>query len=702
MRFIKRSHRASSYERPHVEWECGSRCSGTTCPLGPSVKGECRATCECSPRLIGGSWTCTRSEENGGPCEEGPNVDGTCSKPLPPCVPRRTARSLRRRICFRAVGITLGLILLFGSGRYSKTLFSPGEVSRAHGNIGDDCASCHSAGSDGLGGWMHRFLFSDEAPNDSDKCLSCHPMGDSPLTAHNRSSAELEAVRATWDAEGGAIPQAPLALRVAAAALDISSTNEGVLDCMLCHKEHQGRLSNISELDDRRCQTCHSRQFTSLAEGHPEFSAYPHRKKTPIIFDHTSHLTKHMPEQGKEITSCKSCHQIDQKGMLMLSSSFETGCAECHHDEIRGEGAAEVGIAFLTLPEVDIETLRSKGIPVGVWPEDADGELTPIQSMIIGQMGVDIAILSGLDLYDLSEATPEQLRVAQQVVWLTKKLFYDLATRGQSAMIETLSGFTDDEQAVSLVAGLPPGLLHQALAGWMPGIRDEMKDAVVKDSKTLDAFLQSFSSGKAGASKGGRGAVTSVRDTGVLEEELVSAGGWYLDGFTLFYRPQGHQDSFVKNWIDLSSTAPKQGLARTLFKSLTAESAPGRCGYCHSVAQTEAGIAVLQWYSFRPETAARAITDFVHRPHQIKGSDEECQACHKRDSDAEYLSNYEEDSTATPRTWVSGFKNIEKATCTECHVSGKAPIACLSCHNYHVTDLGSAAHEQMTKGSPNN
>jgi hypothetical protein len=533
---------------------------------------------------------------------------------------------------------------------------------------------------------MHRFLAGIEAPKDNDKCLSCHSMGDFPHTAHNRSEERLEEIRKSSGDSKSTQSSSPFALRVASTALDVSSINTKPLDCVLCHKEHQGRLSNISVMDDRRCQTCHAEQFHSLADGHPKFVRYPHRKKTPIIFDHTSHLNKHMVEDSRSATNCITCHQSDQKGMQMNTASFEKSCAECHHDEIRGEGSAEVGIAFITIPEIDTSSIESAGLFIGVWPEDADGELTPFQSLILEQRGVDIDVLDGVDLFDLSEASPEQLLAAQQIVWLTKKQFFDLATRGQSSMIETLSMFAEEKKVVSLVSGLPPGLINQALLRWMPEIVQEMKGAEITDTKSLSVFLESLSKEQSRVVSAERSDTSSIRDSGVLEEELVSVGGWYIDGFTLLYRPQGHADSFVKNWIDFASSGKERPLAKSVFDSLSRESAPGRCGYCHSVTTEADGASVMKWRSFHPSMERREITDFMHRPHRIKGSNSECEACHKLDTDADYLGNYRNANERSEGSLVSGFMAIEKSTCTECHVSGRAPISCLSCHNYHAPD----------------
>ena len=36
----------SRYERPNKGWLCGHTCEGCPCRIGPSPKGQCRATTE--------------------------------------------------------------------------------------------------------------------------------------------------------------------------------------------------------------------------------------------------------------------------------------------------------------------------------------------------------------------------------------------------------------------------------------------------------------------------------------------------------------------------------------------------------------------------------------------------------------------------------------------------------------------------------
>jgi hypothetical protein len=59
---------------------------------------------------------------------------------------------------------------------------------------------------------------------------------------------------------------------------------------------------------------------------------------------------------------------------------FAQTCATCHLDQIIGKERATgpKGIAFLSLPGMDLETLRSKNAPIGEWPELSEAEITPL------------------------------------------------------------------------------------------------------------------------------------------------------------------------------------------------------------------------------------------------------------------------------------------------------------------------------------
>jgi len=74
--------KGDTYERPNQPWLCGLADEGASCPTGPGRRGRCPGASACHPLLEGDRWVCNRSPARGGPCENGPSPDGSCSKSI--------------------------------------------------------------------------------------------------------------------------------------------------------------------------------------------------------------------------------------------------------------------------------------------------------------------------------------------------------------------------------------------------------------------------------------------------------------------------------------------------------------------------------------------------------------------------------------------------------------------------------------------
>ena len=182
--------------------------------------------------------------------------------------------------------------------------------------------------------------------------------------------------------EQSAEPPGPVFVSLAAGLLGPPAREAG-LACSTCHREHRGRHEPVVELDSAQCQVCHARRFASLASGHPEFHAYPYARRTRIVFDHTSHLGQHFPDEGAEFR-CTGCHEL-HAGREMVVSGFEAACASCHARQLTGhDRAGAKGVAFLRLPGVDVRTLREQGYATGCWPEWAEGPPTLFMRVLLG------------------------------------------------------------------------------------------------------------------------------------------------------------------------------------------------------------------------------------------------------------------------------------------------------------------------------
>ena len=350
------------YIRPNLNWECGHTCEGCPCRIGPSPKGECRATFECSPKLVvkpgesKGHWTCTRPKSGGGKCENGPLPDGTCCNAIPKCQPRRTLRAVRKRaVIFTCIATVL--LLFVGISRSTRDNFvNPGPISSVHASehfakthhkISGDasiCAACHAGAKDSAAAWHTKALgaFKDglaladlikrgpiESSTMDKSCLACH--------------------------QGKEFHQPNMPADFA---------------CHQCHKEH-GTSGFMPPVDNAYCTACHGSadlmaksrdlgagtsphafpKFPAGSDGktqlrvrpeggytevinafqtdHPEFRQIKDKVKdtNTLKFNHAAHMGKgNMPRN----LNCADCHQQDSRGEYQLPITYSKHCAECH------------------------------------------------------------------------------------------------------------------------------------------------------------------------------------------------------------------------------------------------------------------------------------------------------------------------------------------------------------------------------------
>jgi hypothetical protein len=126
------------YERPNQNWICGHDCEGKACRVGPDAKGRCRTQAECvpvresKPGETKGRWRCTRSPENGGPCQSGPRPDGSCCRPITMCVPVRSLRAKRRHFTISVAAFTAAVLLIGICGPFRARFINPGALSSPH------------------------------------------------------------------------------------------------------------------------------------------------------------------------------------------------------------------------------------------------------------------------------------------------------------------------------------------------------------------------------------------------------------------------------------------------------------------------------------------------------------------------------------------------------------------------------------------
>lgn len=180
---------------------------------------------------------------------------------------------------------------------------------------------------------------------------------------------------------------------------------------------------------------------------------------------------------------------------------------------------------------------------------------------------------------------------------------------------------------------------------------------------------------------------TVQRESKPLDAETWSRyGGWYRVDYTIYYRPIGHEDAFMRSWLDATAPHVRPDYAGWVFLDMIATDAPGQCAKCHSVDEgIAAGAHVVNWLPRRLDPDRRDFTTFAHAPHIGAKGDEDCRTCHDMKAGADVLSTYKQDD---PLRFAAGFEPLSRKVCATCHVDGKASASCTDCHNYHVGVFG--------------
>jgi hypothetical protein len=476
--------RKSRYARPNQAWVCGREAEGAPCRLGPDSRGRCRAAGECMPRREGDAWCCTRPQSAGGPCAEGPRPDGTCCRQIPRCQPVRSVRAKRGLAARWTAAVAVGVMALALYGSDAADWLSPGGLTAHHAEIGD-CATCHEGFDGSPADWV-RAAFNgvpDAHRGDSRQCLTCHEMGDNAFEPHGADEQRLAQSTEAQQARLAANVR-PIGLNLAGRALrEPDELGEGTA-CASCHGEHQGADASLTEMSDGQCQSCHTLKFASLSSGHPPFQSYPYDRRTGINFDHVRHIRKHFPESdGAEAPEqCVDCHATDSAGALMQTASFEETCATCHTADVRGTNAAgSPGIPVVTVPGLDVMSLREADAAIGAWPELSDQPLTPFMQVLLanGHVGQKhLARFRQLDPLDLRDAKPADIEAVEAVAWGVKELVYDLISDGPAALQPAISAALGREvasdTAARMLAGLPLETVRGAQAEWFPDLAREV------------------------------------------------------------------------------------------------------------------------------------------------------------------------------------------------------------------------------------
>ena len=678
-------------------------------------------------------WQCGLAE----PCAAGPTVKGLCPHSDSSCIPQRSVKASRKRLFILLLSAAVAFFILLLGSKSLYSVLSPGPLSLGHAEVAS-CKDCHAATEESMSDWVHK-AFTLNSNNDDQKCLNCHELGVNAFSPHSTVSSNLNNRGLGRQENDNESVSSIRHWRISAANKinSIISADGEDISCSSCHREHKGTFAPLDDFNPQECHSCHKVTFDDLETGHPEYSQFPHTRATRINFDHVAHLQNHFfDDEYFDLApeGCKQCHDTDQSGEWMLSNNFEASCSSCHLSEIIGDNRASAkGLAVLSVPEIDTATLQSKGYNIGYWPRWADGQITPIMQALL-LSGPSSEEVLPKNLFDLTNASDEDLDAAAKLAWRIKELFYDIQLGGAKVLSDRIKLSTtselDQTTLNKLVASLPRDTLINNQQEWFPDLIEEVrafrKGEVIADtefnaaksdvaSQTEESFATKsekqentlddddilsddddiLSDDDEGASM-----IAAAEVTEADNESWAFSGGWYRDGSSIRYRPVGHADQFFRSWLEVSSRNP-QGPYSKVFDSLVRDDSVGSCAKCHSVealtlsnkpAVQSAPPSVVQedliaqahrvhWDSFKPEDVSVDFNRFSHVSHFSLMNDDGCSSCHVlNESEVENKSSIGE-------VFVSSFMTMDRQTCVQCHQQGRAPDNCLTCHNYHVEPL---------------
>jgi len=701
------------YSRPNQKWECGWKESGFSCNSGPSKNGKCSGKSECQPVKGDEGYRCTRSALNGGPCSIGPLPTGECSSKFPPCSPRRSLRVKRQLVSVVFVALVLSLLFIgLGGSQVSEDILSPGPLSSRHSSISQNCSACHAQAH----GQPWQWFFSKPEKSITDSCQSCHTMGDDALKPHSLSLAALAGIQQKS-------PNKSAEKKAAMNAALVSSKTQ----CISCHKEHRGESFEMTKLSNSQCQSCHTQAFTSFSNGHPEFTNYPFNQRVNILFDHTSHFSKHFAKKKATNLSCNSCHSPDTSSGKMAIKAFDVSCAGCHSDQIYGKSAINKGIIFFVLPTLDVETLRENDIQIGSWPADTDGEISPMMRLMLSKDKHIASLLDAfesddLELDDLSDADGEVLAQVAELVWGIKALLANLIGHGLGEFRDVVRALDGRELAsrdlAELSGSLPVEVLRAASRDWFG--REFMHEMALHQQPGSGNETVEIADAAAAAVQG-EGAEIALEEIEIEETETeeieieeiedetwMQVGGWYRSNgdFTIRYRPRGHADAFIKSWVNISAKNAKQSpLANDVLADMAdRKDSPGLCMKCHSIEQLtddDKSFYQVHWQGKAKQADQQSFNRFEHSSHLNLIKDKGCMTCHAMNDEADFKLAY---GGFDATKFESNFQPIKKATCIQCHQSGRVNESCTTCHKYHIGDFFTSEtrmkdiHTQVLKG----
>jgi hypothetical protein len=235
---------------------------------------------------------------------------------------------------FRIGAITAAVIaLVFAADAFvGRASLTAGPLSAKHALFAKDCSTCHTP--------AHGVKNAN--------CESCHQK--------SAGTRKVYSFAQHYQYRSGDV--------------DRSGSKKDEMSCGSCHREHQGRLSDLRNVADAKCVACHD--FGSFGRGHPEFEFA--RKKLPnpanLKFQHILHVKEVMDEQKTDNAekACLSCHTPRPDGRTFQPLSYAKACDRCHLGETEStpyvpqKSGGRAGV-------VSLADIRRSGSPGTQWAD---------------------------------------------------------------------------------------------------------------------------------------------------------------------------------------------------------------------------------------------------------------------------------------------------------------------------------------------
>lgn len=623
----------SSYERVEQEWRCD-------CPGGPDSKGRCPSN--------------------------------------PTCVPVRSLRAKRGQLSAMVCMGTLALCLIFLFGREQEGFLSPGGLSQVHANLENGCASCHSAASKSPESWLAAAFTSSAHSEAENGCLACHDFG--PQQANMFAPHGLGAERIASS-------------RANAGELARSTVNAFSVQCIDCHREHQGAQQDLLELASASCKSCHVEHLSFPEKHGQEPGMLAKRLERPsIVFDHDVHYGA-----GELRAACMDCHLVqDPEGRVVVSLfdglNYGSQCAQCHEagdlragfDAGISRGSSKLKdselLAYLRLPKYSKEI---EGLPA--WAEgrgESSLQLSAEAKILLGEAYADWISLGNSKLSfrsrSIQKRSAEENAAAGRVL---QSIVAALSELGGPDLGAARAAFKRRAQA-SIGVNLPEEELEILLS-------EELHATFVAAQKDWIATpIPAPEKGEESDGPTGRGAFAHDLTVGVVPS-LVEGPGSFASV---------HASPLVQAWAPLvarlamlEEAQSPEALERSAWRLDTlANSFAGRCVKCHSIDELPGDPAGLQIHWEEPGAKSADSSMFTHAPHIGR---QDCRACHAPLGTEEVqfnsLSIARRDDQPLPLdrgSHPSSFAPVELSGCAQCHAPGMGVAnACTTCHDFHPT-----------------